>query len=288
MSFGSPRSFILTVSCPDTVGLVAAVSGLIASWGGWLTEVSNHSDATSNRFFMRNEVRADSLPFGIEEFRSGFLPLARRYQMQFSIRDSSVRKRVMILVSREDHCLTDLLHRWRTREMDFDLRGVISNHETTREYVLFHGVPFHHVPVLAAGRDSAFAQMESVLSEEQVDLVVLARYMQVLPTDLCARYEGRIVNIHHSFLPSFAGGRPYQQAFDRGVKLIGATSHFVTAELDEGPIIEQDVVRVDHTQTVEDMIRLGRDVEKTALARAVRYVLEDRVLLNGQKTVVFR
>jgi formyltetrahydrofolate deformylase len=288
MSVGSPRSFILTVSCPDTVGLVAAVSGLIASWGGWLTEVSNHSDATSNRFFMRNEVRADSLPFGIEEFRSGFLPLARRYQMQFSIRDSSVRKRVMILVSREDHCLTDLLHRWRTREMDFDLRGVLSNHETTREYVLFHGVPFHYVPVPTEGRETAFAQMEGVLAKEQVDLVVLARYMQVLPAGLCERYEGRMVNIHHSFLPSFAGGRPYQQAFDRGVKLIGATSHFVTADLDEGPIIEQDVVRVDHTQTVEDMIRLGRDVEKTALARAVRYILEDRVLLNGQKTVVFR
>jgi len=288
MNPSAPRSYILTVSCPDAVGLVAAVSGLIASWGGWLTEVSNHSDPHSNRFFMRNEIRADSLPFGIDEFRSGFLPLARRYQMLFSIRDSSVRKRVMLLVSREDHCLTDLLHRWRTRELEFDLRGVLSNHETTRDYVQFHDVPFHYVPVPADGRESAFDRMDQILEREQIDLAVLARYMQVLPAPLCAKYEGKLLNIHHSFLPSFAGGRPYQQAFDRGVKLIGATSHFVTADLDEGPIIDQDVIRVDHTDRVEDMVRLGRDAEKTVLSRAVRYVLEDRVLLNGQKTVVFR
>jgi formyltetrahydrofolate deformylase len=288
MNPSDPRAYVLTVSCPDAVGLVAAVSGLVASWGGWLTEVSNHSDPTSNRFFMRNEVRADSLPFGIEEFRAGFLPLARRFDMQFSIRDTSVRKRVMLLVSREDHCLTDLLHRWRTKELDFDLRGVLSNHESTRDYVRFHEVPFHHLPVPADGREAAFASMQEILEREQVDLIVLARYMQILPPSLCARFEGRMLNIHHSFLPSFAGGRPYLQAFERGVKLIGATSHFVTADLDEGPIIEQDVIRVDHTHTVDDMVRLGRDVEKTVLARAVRYVIEDRVLLNGQKTVVFR
>jgi formyltetrahydrofolate deformylase len=284
----APHSYTLTVSCPDGVGLVAAVSGLIASWGGWLTEVSNHSDRATNRFFMRNVVAADSLPFGIEEFRSGFLPLARRHQMEFAVRDSSVAKRVVILVSREGHCLADLLHRWRTGELRFDLRGVISNHETAREDVERLGVPFRHVPVLSDVKEQAFETIGRIFETEQVELVVLARYMQILPASLCRRYAGRIVNIHHGFLPSFAGSRPYQQAFDYGVKLIGATSHFVTADLDQGPIIEQDVIRVDHTDTVDDMVRLGRDVEKTVLARAVRYVLEDRVLVDGNKTVVFK
>jgi formyltetrahydrofolate deformylase len=282
------RQYVLTVSCPDAVGLVAAVSGLIATWGGWLTEVSNHSDPDSRRFFMRNVIAAESLPFGIDEFRNGFLPLARRHQMDFAVRDTSVPKRVVILASREAHCLVDLLHRWRTGEMRCDLRGVVSNHETTREDVERLGVPFHHVPFPADGKEQAFERVERLLADEQVDLVVLARFMQILPPPLCQRFAGRLVNIHHSFLPSFAGGRPYQQAYERGVKLIGATCHFVTAELDEGPIIEQDVVRVDHSDTVEDMVRFGRDVEKTVLARAVRYVLEDRVLLNGRRTVVFR
>jgi formyltetrahydrofolate deformylase len=281
------RHYILTVSCPDAVGLVAAVSGLIASWGGWLSEVSNHSDPDTGRFFMRNEILAESLPFGIEEFRQGFLPLALRHRMDFAIRDSHVLKRVMILVSREDHCLVDLLHRWRTGEMRLDLRGVVSNHETTRPYVEHHGVDFHHVPIGPSSRSEDFARLERLLDGEAVDLVVLARYMQILPEALCARYAGKILNIHHSFLPSFVGRKPYQQAYERGVKLIGATSHFVTSELDEGPIIEQDVIRVDHGDTVEDMVRLGRDVEKSVLARALRFVIEDRVLINGNKTVVF-
>jgi len=282
------RQYILTVSCPDAVGLVAAVSGLIASWGGWLTEVSNHADPDTKRFFMRNVIAARSLPFGLEEFRNGFLPLARRHQMDFAVRDSGTPKRVLVLVSREPHCLADLLHRWRTGELKLDLRGVVSNHEVTREDVERLGIPFHHVPVTADAKERAFERIERVLETEAVDLVVLARFMQVLPARLCERWAGKIVNIHHGFLPSFAGGRPYQQAFDRGVKLIGATSHFVTASLDEGPIIEQDVIRVDHKDTVEDMVRLGRDVENAVLARAVRYVLEDRVLIDGNKTVVFR
>jgi formyltetrahydrofolate deformylase len=282
------RHYVLTVSCPDAVGLVAAVSGLIASWGGWLSEVSNHSDPEAGRFFMRNEVLAESLPFGVEEFRQRFLPLAARHRMDFAVRDSEVLKRVMILVSREDHCLVDLLHRWRTGELRFDLRGVVSNHETTRADVEHHGLAFHHVPIDRSNPEQGFARLEALLDAEAVDLVVLARYMQVLPEGLCERRRGRILNIHHSFLPSFAGGKPYQQAFERGVKLIGATSHFVTADLDQGPIVEQDVIRVDHGDTVEDMVRLGRDVEKTVLARTLRYVIEDRVLLNGNKTVVFR
>jgi len=282
------KEYVLTVSCPDGVGLVAAVSSLIASWGGWLTEVANHSDRASGRFFMRNVVAADSLPFGLEQFADGFRPLALRHSMQFTVRDASVPKRVLILVSREGHCLADLLYRWRTGELRFDLRGVVSNHEDLRHVVEREGVPFHHLPVPADARGEAFDAIERLFGAERVELAVLARFMQGLPGALCERWSGSIVNIHHGFLPSFAGGRPYQRAVDRGVKLIGATSHFVTADLDEGPIIEQDVIRVDHTDTVEDMVRLGRDVETTVLARAVRYVLEDRVLLDGMKTVVFR
>jgi formyltetrahydrofolate deformylase len=281
-----PRHYILTVSCPDAVGLVAAVSNLIASWGGWLTEVANHADRVAGRFFMRNEVAADSLTFGIDEFRERFAPLARKHRMRFEVHDSAVPRRVMILVSRQEHCLADLLHRWRTGELPFDLRGVISNHEQLRSFVEWHGVPYHLVPVSPESKAVAFGEIGRLLEEEAVDLVVLARYMQILPPELCARYEGRIVNIHHSFLPSFAGGRPYAQAYARGVKLIGATSHFVTADLDQGPIIEQDVVRVSHANTASDMVRLGRDVEKTVLARAVRSVLEDRVIVHGNKTVV--
>jgi len=283
---GESRHYVLTVSCPDAVGLVAAVSGLIAEWGGWLTEVSNHSDPVTGRFFMRNEVAADSLGFGLEEFRRRFAPLARRHRMRFEVHDSGVLRRVMILVSRQDHCLVDLLHRWRTKELRFDLRGVVSNHEELRRYVEWHEVPYHHVPVAQESKAEAFRAVEDLLEAEDVDLVVLARYMQILPAALCRRYAGRIVNIHHSFLPSFAGGRPYEQAAARGVKLIGATSHFVTEELDQGPIIEQDVVRVSHADTVEDMVRLGRDVEKTVLARAVRHVLEDRVIVHENRTVV--
>ncbi|MCG6928076.1 MAG: formyltetrahydrofolate deformylase [Acidobacteria bacterium] len=286
MDAQKPRHYTLTVSCPDAVGLVAAVSNLIASWGGWLTEVANHADRVAGRFFMRNEVAADSLSFGIEEFKERFIPLARKHRMRFEIRDSAVPRRVMILVSRQEHCLADLLHRWRTGELPFDLRGVISNHDQLRSYVEWHDVPYHHVPVSPQSKAADFDTIGGLLEEESVDLVVLARFMQILPPELCARYEARIVNIHHSFLPSFAGGRPYEQAYARGVKLVGATSHFVTAELDQGPIIEQDVVRVSHADTASDMVRLGRDVEKTVLARAVRYVVEDRVIVYGNKTVV--
>jgi formyltetrahydrofolate deformylase len=287
MDADNARRYVLTVSCPDAVGLVSAVSSLIASWGGWLTKVDNHADATSGQFFMRNEIVADSLRFGLDEFRTRFAPLAERHRMRFEVRDSSSSKRVMLFVSRLEHCLADLLHRWRSRELRFDLRGVVSNHEELRSYVQWHNVPFHFVPVTLETKESAFAAIERLLEAEGVDLAVLARYMQILPAGLCRRFEQRIINIHHSFLPSFAGGRPYHQAFARGVKLIGATSHFVTAELDEGPIIEQDVVRVDHADTVEDMMRLGRDVEKAVLARAVRYVIEDRVIVHENKTIVF-
>ncbi len=281
------RRYILTISCPDRVGIVAAVAGFLAAHNGWITEASHHSDPSNNSFFMRHELMADSLPFGFDAFRDKFRRIAEEFRMTWNITDSAVKKKVAILVSRQDHCLSDLLHRWRNRELDFDLRCVISNHDELRKFVEWHNVPYHHVPVPPEARDEAFRRTEALIQEHHTDTIVLARYMQVLPAEMCSRHLGRMINIHHSFLPSFVGARPYHQAFDRGVKLIGATCHYVTTELDAGPIIEQDVIRVDHSDTIDDMVRLGRDVEKAVLARGLRYHVQDRVLLNQNKTVVF-
>ncbi|MCC7191165.1 MAG: formyltetrahydrofolate deformylase [Phycisphaeraceae bacterium] len=281
------RRYILTISCPDRVGIVAAVAGFLAAHNGWITEASHHSDPSNNSFFMRHELMADSLPFGFDAFRDKFRRIAEEFRMTWNITDSAVKKKVAILVSHQDHCLSDLLHRWRNRELDFDLRCVISNHDELRKFVEWHNVPYHHVPVPPEARDEAFRRTEALIQEHHTDTIVLARYMQVLPAEMCSRHLGRMINIHHSFLPSFVGARPYHQAFDRGVKLIGATCHYVTTDLDAGPIIEQDVIRVDHSDTIDDMVRLGRDVEKAVLARGLRYHVQDRVLLNQNKTVVF-
>jgi formyltetrahydrofolate deformylase len=283
----SRRSYVLNLNCPDGVGIVAAVSQFVASHGGWIIESSHHSDVESGRFFMRDQILAESLPFGADGFREKFEPLARSFSMTWRLSDASVPKRVVILVSKEDHCLSDLLHRWRNREMEFDIPYVLSNHETLRSFVEFHGIRFVHVPVPAEGREEAFVKLAGLIAEGAADCVVLARYMQVLPGWLTRKYEGRMLNIHHSFLPSFSGARPYHAAYERGVKLIGATCHYVTEELDAGPIIDQDVLRVDHGDTVADMMRLGRDVEKQVLARGLRYHLQDRVIIHGNKTVVF-
>lgn len=283
----SRRSYVLSLNCPDRVGIVAAVSQFVASHGGWIIESSHHSDVEGGRFFMRDQILADSLPFGADGFREKFEPLANSFSMTWRLHDTSVPKRVALLVSKEDHCLSDLLHRWRNQEMEFAIPCVISNHETLRSFVEFHGIRFVHVPVPADGREEAFAKLEAVIAEGSADCVVLARYMQVLPGWLTRKYEGRMLNIHHSFLPSFSGARPYHAAYERGVKLIGATCHYVTEELDAGPIIDQDVLRVDHGDTVADMMRLGRDVEKLVLARGLRYHLQDRVIIHGNKTVVF-
>lgn len=281
------RRYILTISCPDRVGIVAAVAGFLAANKGWITEASHHSDPSNNGFFMRHELMADSLPFGFDTFRDKFRPLAEEFHMKWNITDSAVKKKVAILVSRQDHCLSDLLHRWRNRELDFDLCCVISNHDDLRKFVEWHDVKYHHVPVTPETKADAFRKTGALFEEHGVETMVLARYMQVLPPEMCDRYLGRIINIHHSFLPSFAGGKPYHQAFERGVKLVGATCHYVTAELDAGPIIEQDVIRVDHGDSIDEMVRLGRDVEKAVLARGLRYHVQDRVLLNQNKTVVF-
>ncbi len=281
------RRYVLTVTCPDRIGIVAAVTGLIAGHGGSVLEAAQHGDLQTGRFFLRIEIVADSLPsgFGPDELASAFEPVAVAFDMEWRLTDTDRPKRVALFAGKEDHCVADLLHRWRADEIACEIPCVISNHEDLRGIVEWHGVHFRCVPMEA--RAEAFAEIERVLERDQVDVIVLARFMQILPPEFCAARPGRIINIHHSFLPSFAGARPYHQAFERGVKLIGATCHYVTAELDEGPIIEQDTRRIDHGDSVEELRRVGRDVERTVLARGLRWHLEDRVLLNGNKTVVF-
>ena len=283
--------YTLTISCPDRAGIIAAVSGFIAQHGGFIVEASYHTEQEAQRFFMRQEIRADSLPFDAEEFNRRFALLAAEFAMNWQLSDSARKKRLVILVSKQDHCLDDLLHRWRTDELKVDIPCVISNHEELRSFVEWHGIPFIHVDMSSkdpADKTAAFEKIAALFDEHQGDTMVLARFMQIIPPSLCQRFSGRIINIHHSFLPSFVGARPYHQAHQRGVKLIGATCHYVTDELDAGPIIEQDTVRIDHGDTVEDLVRYGRDIEKTVLARGLRCHVEDRVLVCGNKTIVFK
>ena len=286
------RFYTLTASCPDRVGIVAAVSGFFAQHGGWILETTLHSEPPNDdgiaAYFMRLEIKADSLPFDLEGLRAAFKPVADEFNMTWKISDSAKRKRVVILVSKQEHCLYDLLARWQSKELDVDIPCVISNHETLRGFVEWHGIPFHYVPVTADNKPQAYARIGQLFKEAEADVMVLARYMQILSPELCADFPGRIINIHHSFLPSFVGAKPYHQAWERGVKLIGATCHYVTADLDQGPIIEQDVIRIDHSDSVEDMVRYGKDIEKTVLARGLRNHLEGRVLIHGNKTIVFR
>ena len=281
------RRYTLSISCPDRSGIIAAVSSFIAHHNGWIVEASYHTDLESQRIFMRQEIRADSLPFDAAEFDRLFAPLAQEFAMDWQLTDSAVKKRLVILVSREAHCLDDLLHRWRSGELAVEIPCVISNHDDLRSFVEWHGIPYIHIE-MTEDKTAAFERIAALFDEHRGDTMVLARFMQILPPALCQRLAGRVINIHHSFLPSFAGARPYHQAYQRGVKLIGATCHYVTETLDAGPIIEQDTVRIDHGDTVEDMVRYGRDIEKTVLARGLRYHVEDRVLLCGNKTIVFR
>lgn len=281
------HTYRLITSCPDRVGIVAKVSQFVADQGGWLTEANHHADADNNWFFMRNEIKADSLSIGAEAVREAFRPLAQAYDMEWELVDSARRRKVVILASHASHCIADLLHRWHSGELYCDIPCVISNHENLRSMVEWHGIPFEYVPVDPQNKAPAHARVQQLTENYGADCVVLARYMQIIPPEFCRAYSGRMINIHHSFLPSFIGANPYQKAYDRGVKLIGATSHYVTEQLDEGPIIEQDVIRVSHRHSKDDLVRLGKDVEKSVLARALRNHLEDRVLVHGNKTVVF-
>ncbi len=283
-----PQKYILTLSCPDRVGIVAAVSSFIAQHQGWIIEAQHHSDQLAQRFFMRQEILAESLRIGIEQFRTAFAPIATTFQMDWQLTDSAQKKRVVLLVSKPEHCLYDLLARWQSGELAIEIPCVISNHDHFRQLVEWHKIPYHHVPVTPETKQAAYDKVMHLFESVQGDTMVLARYMQVLSPAMCDRYPGQVINIHHSFLPSFIGAKPYHQAYERGVKLIGATCHYVTAELDAGPIIDQDVIRIDHSDSIDDLIRYGKDIEKTVLARGLRYHVEDRVLRHGNKTVVFR
>lgn len=280
--------YILTLSCPDRVGIIAKVSSFIAAHDGGIDESASHTDPYSGYFFMRQEIFADSLTLSLPAFREAFSKIAAGFDMQWNISDSAVKKQVVILVSKQDHCLVDLLYRWRSGDFIFDIPCVISNHDDLRDVVEWHDIPYIHIPVVAENKIAAHQQMWRLFEHYHGDVMVLARYMQVLPAEMCAAYPGRIMNIHHGLLPAFVGAKPYHQALERGVKQIGATCHYITSELDAGPIVEQDVIRVDHTDTIEDLLQLGRDVEKTVLSRGVRYHVEDRVLMHGNRTVVFK
>ena len=277
----------LVTSCPDQVGIVAAVSQFISEQQGWLLESNYFADSETKQFFMRNEIKKDSLDVSLDEFRKAFAMVAEKYSMHWYLRDTSQRQKVVLLASHASHCLADILHRWHSEELDCEISCVISNHENLRSMVEWHEIPVYFVPVDKSNKRPAFNEMANIIDQHEADTIVLARFMQILPSDMCEKYMGRMINIHHSFLPSFIGANPYQKAYERGVKLIGATSHYVTGDLDEGPIIEQDVIRVGHRHHKEDLVRLGRDVEKAVLARALRNHLEDRVLIHGHKTVVF-
>ncbi|HVW43490.1 MAG TPA: formyltetrahydrofolate deformylase [Amycolatopsis sp.] len=283
------RRFVITFGCPDRTGIVARVSSFLADAGGWIVEAAYHTDPDTGWFFTRQEVRADSLVFGADELRARFAEVASALSAEsnWRVEDTDERRRVVILVSKEGHCLYDLLGRVASGELDVDVRAVIGNHESLAGITRAHGIPFHHVEFPAGDKAAAFAEVRKLVDEHDPHAVVLARFMQILPPELCEAWAGRAINIHHSFLPSFVGARPYHQAHRRGVKLIGATCHYVTADLDAGPIIEQDVIRVDHGDTVPDLVRKGRDIEKVTLARGLRWHLESRVLVHGNRTVVF-
>ena len=284
----TPSQYCLILKCPDRKGVVAAVSSYLADNDASIVESSHFNDPRADDFFMRTVFRADSpaMP-SLDLLRRGFEIIAQRFAMEWSFHDMSVKPRVLIAVSRFGHCLYDLMHRCRSGALPVEIVGVMSNHEDMRSFVEWSGIPFHHLPVTAQTKAEQEARFLALAAELQVDLVVLARYMQILSPALCEALAGRCINIHHSFLPSFKGARPYHQAFDRGVKIIGATAHYVTTDLDEGPIIEQGAQRVDHSHMPEDLVEIGRDVECTVLARAVLWHVQRRVLINGHRTVVF-
>ena len=277
--------FVLTLSCPDRPGIVAAVSGHFAARGDNILEAQQFGDTETARFFMRLVFQPLLADVTLESLQADFAGIARQYDLQWQIRDRSEQRRVMLMVSKFDHCLADVLYRWRIGELPMEIAAIVANHpRETFQHLDVDDIPFHYLSADAIDKD---AQLWALIQSSRTDLVVLARYMQVLSGELATKLAGRCINIHHSFLPGFKGARPYHQAHRRGVKLIGATTHFVTANLDEGPIIEQDIERVSHHDTPEDMIRIGRDIERRVLARTLRYYLEDRILLNGNKTVVF-
>ncbi|NRP23006.1 Formyltetrahydrofolate deformylase [Ensifer adhaerens] len=280
------KSYVLTVTCKSTRGIVAAITGYLAEKGCYITDSSQFDDLQTGLFFMRLTFISQE-GAKIEELREGFAPVVKRFDMTCEIRDSEERMKVVLMVSRFGHCLNDLLYRWKIGALPIDIVAVISNHFDYQKVVVNHDIPFHHIKVTKENKPQAEARMLEIVEQTDADLVVLARYMQVLSDQLCKKMSGRIINIHHSFLPSFKGANPYKQAYERGVKLIGATAHYVTEDLDEGPIIEQDIARITHAQSAEDYVSIGRDVESQVLARAVHAHIHHRCFINGNRVVVF-
>nr|GGI01622.1 formyltetrahydrofolate deformylase [Aquisalinus luteolus] len=284
----SQLHYILNVSCPDQIGVVSAVTGHLTENACFVEESSDYGDPQTRQFFMRIRFRPTRPGFDPKAFMDGFAAIKDRLDLKLDLYERATRRKVVLMVSKLDHCLNDLLFRYRTGDIRMDIPAIISNHPDLQQLADWHDIPYHYIPVTADTKAEAEKRIEEVLEETQADTIVLARYMQILSASMAEKYHGRIINIHHSFLPGFKGARPYHRAHERGVKLIGATAHYVTADLDEGPIIEQQVERVEHFNSVSDMIAAGRDVECLTLARALRYHLEHRVFLNGNKTVVFR
>jgi formyltetrahydrofolate deformylase len=278
-------AFVLTLSCPDRVGIVHAVTGFLVARGANITEAAQYNDQSTGLFFMR--VRFESADTSLTELRAAFAPYGTDLAMKWGIYSTQERLPTLIMVSKLGHCLNDLLFRYRSGLLPVDIRGIVSNHRDYYQLAASYNIPFHHIPVDSGNKPQAEGRLLELVQAESIELVVLARYMQVLSDSLCRQLDGKAINIHHSFLPSFKGARPYQQAFDRGVKLIGATAHYVTADLDEGPIIEQDIARANHSMGANRLTDMGRDIESAVLARAVVWHAERRILLNGRKTVVF-
>ncbi|MBN8228692.1 formyltetrahydrofolate deformylase [Corallococcus macrosporus] len=283
-----PAQYILTLSCPDQRGIVHAVSGWLAEHGCNILDSAQYGDPQTRLFFMRVHFADEEGKVESAALRDAFGVLAQRFSMDWRLHDAAEKPRVLLMVSKIGHCLNDLLYRYRSGILPVEIPAIVSNHRDFYQLAASHDIPFHHLPVTVENKARQEARLLELVREQRVDLVVLARYMQILSPETCDALRGRLINIHHSFLPSFKGARPYQQAYDRGVKLIGATAHFVTGDLDEGPIIEQDVERVDHTLSPEALTAIGRDVENVVLGRAVTWFVQHRILLNGHKTVVFR
>lgn len=287
MDYKQSQELVLAISCEDSPGIVHAVSGFLLAHGCNILTSQQFDDVAENQFFMRVQASYPEKT-SIEALKTAFQATAEIYEMSWSLTDSTDRPRVAIMVSKFEHCLSDLLFRWRTHQLRMDIPFIASNHGDLEPLAKAQGIPFFYIPVTADTKPAAEDKLLSLIEEHHVDLVVLARYMQVLSDDLCRELAGRAINIHHSFLPGFKGAKPYHQAFDRGVKLVGATAHYVTAELDEGPIIEQEVLRVDHNYEANDLVVAGRDAERLALARAVQWHVERRVILHGSRTVIFK
>ncbi|MEH2483623.1 formyltetrahydrofolate deformylase [Nitrobacteraceae bacterium AZCC 2146] len=282
------HQFVLTLSCPDRPGIVSAVSTFLAHNGQNILDAQQFDDVETGHFFMRVVFNAADVHVELSALQTGFGAIAERFKMDWQMRDRETRRRVMLLVSKSDHCLVDILYRWRTGELEMIPTAIVSNHpRETYKNLDFGDIPFHYMPITKETKREQELAIWDLVEKTETDLVVLARYMQILSDEMTKKLSGRCINIHHSFLPGFKGARPYHQAHERGVKLIGATGHYVTSDLDEGPIIDQDVERISHRDTPEDLVRKGRDIERRVLARAMRYHLEDRVILNGKKTVVF-